>query len=285
MISDTRLQHLLNSDTTIVFTFGYTGAGKSTLILGLYEYLFKHHRVRLNPNGNREGAKYISTCAKALRKDRKLPEVTTINTVYEIDWLSELDSSESIFTFLDIAGENFRTVDFTEEVSGKTNPGELDEIPKKYLQKEGSQLPIILLCVLDCERVDEQDFFINTFLNYAQTYNFSFLAAAVIVTKWDNKPENHSQVEAFLKTKAHQTCINLEHYVENLRFFPFSIGTINQADPQIVDTIDFSYCHDILKWLHQVSENKPMFDTNETNTLDFLKFVFESIKSFPLVFK
>ncbi|MCX7096993.1 MAG: hypothetical protein NTV43_03690 [Methylococcales bacterium] len=137
------IEHLINSNTNVVFTFGDVGAGKTTLIIALYLYLFRSVGVEINSHGNQEGLRYLKHWAAKLSNENKLPQLTVEGTVREVDWIFKLENKKAVFTFLDIAGENLNEVNYSKR---QNTGGELSLDINKYLNC--SELSIILLCIM-----------------------------------------------------------------------------------------------------------------------------------------
>jgi|GEM_PF-3258928 len=286
MATKNYIDTLINSDTTVVFTFGYIGAGKTTLLTCLYEYLFRTNYIELNTSGNSEGANYLIRCAGDLREDNKLPPITSTNTIKEVDWIFEMEKQKSVLTFLDMAGEDLRRTSPREKdkITGTNSDGTLNAEITKYLKSE--KLPVILLCVIDYERASKDNEIIHKFLSSTKEFDCNFAGAAIIVTKWDKNPNVNQDVSAFIKTNALATLNSLTELVEKPSFFPFSVGKVNDINKELVDLLDLSYCKPILEWLHytSINNNSSIYDNNDESTkniLEYLKIFFNHLKDIP----
>lgn len=289
MAKSNHIDQLVDSDTTVVFTFGYTGSGKTTLLVCLYEYLFRSTYIELNASGNREGANYLRRCAGDLRDDNKLPPITSLNTIKEVDWIFEMHKKKSVLTFLDMAGENLKIVS-PREVDILTNAksdGTLNPEITKYL--ETPNLPIILLCVVDYEKTSRDNDLIHTFIDILKGYNCNVLSAAVVVTKWDKNIDKDQDVLAYVKSNALATFNSLEKLVKEPYFFSFSVGSVNENNKEKVDNLDLSYCKSILDWLHFISlrhyESKDDEEETSKNILEYLNILFKYLKHLVPFFK
>lgn len=284
MTTSNYLKQLIDSDTTIVFTFGYTGVGKTTLLVALYEYLFKYHLVQLNQKGNIEGATFLIQSSGELREKHQLPPITTSLTIKEIDLIYEINKEKTMLTFLDMAGEDLKMVNPREinYFTSHKSTGELDSEIIKYLNQEN--LPIILLCIIDYERIEKDNELMRTFFNYVETYfpNFSFVSAAIIVTKWDKHDGGSlsSDVISYVRQNANATYLGIKNLVDEPHFFPFSIGKIKEDDNNFVEKLDLSFCKNIIEWLHSISlNNRNSINLNSDETLnDFFEFSFQKVK-------
>lgn len=282
MTSTDTIEKLIKSNTTVVFTFGNIGAGKTTLLISLYEYLFQHIGVDLNSHGNPDGIKYLVECAGELRDDNKLPPVTTTQTIKEVDWMFELNKKKSVFTFLDMAGEDLDLVNPRGSIpsSNSASRGSLHAEITKYL--ESGKLPVILFCIIDYERSSKDNELNHIFLNYIKGFErLNISGAAIIVTKWDKNPERNKDIQAFINKNAIATLTSLKSIVDEPYIFPFSIGELDPEDPQKVKSLNLTYCKPILQFLHSTSINKPETsdEFDDTEVLDLFSLALRTVFS------
>lgn len=285
MATINNIEHLINSNTNVVFTFGDVGSGKTTLLITLYEYLFKNVGVELNSKGNRDGVTYLMDCAGDLRYNKKLPPPTSTKTIKEVDWMFKFKNQKIdqkvAFTFLDMAGEDLNNVNFRRNTrNNKGNVGgTLDLDITKYL--ECDDLSIILLCIIDYEKASEDNELNHIFINYIKDFNHSISGAAIIVTKWDKNPDRNPDISKFINTNAFATLeairdLNIEPYI-----FPFSIGEVDSGKQEVV-ALDLSYCKEILEFLHSIAINTLINNEEEYDEkiLDFIGYGYNKISSF-----
>lgn len=261
MDSSEYINDLIESGTNVIFSFGYTGCGKTCFFMTIVKYLLENCVLELNSKDNMDGIYYIETLLKNL-EDGKLPPPSSLGEVEDVDLKFKIDGKETILTFLDMAGEDLKLVDPTESAPDSTlelrKRGTLIEKINRYLQSP--DLSVILLCFIDHDAPEKQNRLIHKFFNYINSYyDFNFNRVALIVSKWD-KSKNKYDLSEFLNKNCRQSYLWLKDKVDKPNAFVFSMGTVieNSAGKRLKGKkLNLEYCKDIVDWLREVGSSAP----------------------------
>ena len=250
---DDYIKILCESDTTVVFTFGYIGAGKTCFLSTLYQYLFENYSLKTNPQYNSEGLGYIQKHVKQIQSTKNLPPSTSADSIHELDLGFRINGKNLMFTFLDLAGEDLKMVnpDEIHSVSKKKSDCTLDEKINRFLSEPN--LPVILLCLIDSDKAEEQNRHVHNFFNYlVNFYNFDISRVSLIISKWDKYKDN--KLSDFVEKNIKQSKIWLEEEVTTYAsIFPFSIGNVSDDGNKLNSDWDLKYCREIVDWLYKTS--------------------------------
>lgn len=240
-------EEIMAKNTNYVFMFGYTGAGKSTVLTAINMYMRQHYRVILNQGENQKGIRLIHQMMRDI-EDGQFPQPTSIGQITEYDTAFMMEGQDVNLTFLEMAGEDLKKVDVDTGEEG------LPESVKNYLKCEG--ISISFLLVADYERVvsRKEDKLILQFLSYLYNEGVDMSRVGVILSKFD-RGRTEMNIEEVIRTYLPQVDKWLTSGdIQQPRVFPFSIGDVDThagRKDEITD-IDLEDCAELVPWIHQV---------------------------------
>lgn len=240
-------EEILAKNTNYVFIFGYTGAGKSTVLTAINMYMRQNFRVILNQAGNEDGIRLIHQMMRDV-EEGQFPLPTSIGHITEYDSAFLMNGEDVNLTFLEMAGEDLKRVDVDTGEEG------FPETVKAYLSCPG--ISISFLIVADFDRVvsRKEDKLILQFLSYLYNEQIDMSRVGVVLSKFD-RGRTEMDVEEAVKTYLPQVDKWLSSGdIAQPRIFPFSIGQVksytNRKDE--IAEIDLGDCAELVPWLHQV---------------------------------
>ncbi|MCI4666530.1 MAG: hypothetical protein MRZ79_00110 [Bacteroidia bacterium] len=240
-------EEIMAKNTNYVFIFGYTGAGKSTVLTAVNMYMRQHYRVILNQGENQKGIRLIHQMMRDI-EDGQFPQPTSIGQITEYDTAFMMDGEDVNLTFLEMAGEDLKKVDVDTGEEG------LPESVRNYLNCEG--ISISFLIVADYERVvsRKEDKLILQFLSHLYNEGVDMSRVGVILSKFD-RGRTDMNVEEVIRTYLPQVDKWLTSGdIEQPRVFPFSIGDVDSlvGRKDEIKDIDLEDCAELVPWVHQV---------------------------------
>jgi len=240
-------EEILDKNTNYVFIFGYTGAGKSTVLTAINMYMRQHYRVILNQGENQQGIRLIHQMMRDV-EDGNFPQPTSIGQITEYDTAFMMEGEDVNLTFVEMAGEDLKKVDVDTGEEG------LPESVKNYLSCPG--ISISFLIVADFERVmnRKEDKLILQFLSYLYNEGIDMSRVGVILSKFD-RGRTDMNVEEVIKTYLPQVDKWLTSGdIQQPRVFPFSIGEVesDRGKKDEIRDIDLEDCSELVPWIHQV---------------------------------
>ncbi len=240
-------EEILNKNTHYIFIFGYTGAGKSTVLTALNMYMRQHYRVILNQMENQEGIRLVHEMMRGM-EEGQFPQPTSIGTITEYDTAFSINGHTVNLTFLEMAGEDLKKVDV------ETGDEGLDPHVHAFLSCPG--ISISFLIVADYQRVitRKEDKLILQFLSYLYNEGIDMSRVGVILSKFD-RDRTDTDVEEVIKTYLPQVDKWLTSGdIAQPKIFPFSVGEVRSQKSQKDEIIkmDLEDCSEIVPWLHKV---------------------------------
>ena len=240
-------EEILAKNTHYVFIFGYTGAGKSTVLTALNMYMRQHHRVILNQAGNQDGIRLMHQMMRDLETGH-FPQPTSIGQITEYDTSFRMNGEDVNLTFLEMAGEDLRKVDVDTGEEG------LPDSVKAYLHCPGISISFLLVADYDRVVARKEDRLILQFLSFLYTEGVDLSRVGVLLSKFD-RGRTEMNVEEVIRTYLPQVDKWLTSGdIEQPRVFPFSVGEVDSQTGRKdqIREIDLEDCGEVVPWLHQV---------------------------------
>lgn len=240
-------EEILAKNTHYVFIFGYTGAGKSTVLTAINMYMRQHYRVILNQGSNQDGIRLMHQMMRDVEQGQ-FPQPTSIGQITEYDTAFRMNGEDVNLTFLEMAGEDLKKVDVDTGEEG------LPESVKAYLSCPGISISFLLVADFDRVVARQEDKLILQFLSFLYNEGIDLSRVGVILSKFD-RGRTDMDVEEVIRTYLPQVDKWLTSGdIAQPRVFPFSIGDIEnyQDRKDEISTIDLEDCAEIVPWVHNV---------------------------------
>lgn len=246
---------LARKDTHYIFTFGYTGSGKSTVLAALVLYLKMKYAAIPNPDDNEDGAKLVLKMVKQLKRGI-FPKATNVDEVIEFDISFSTDGGEPInLTFIEMAGENLKSYD--PSVDGLDILDAIDvylncpDISISFLLV-GDYLKVTRKMPLDKE--EDQDGLLNIFMSRLCRRSVDTSNVGLILSKFDDDYASKEKLQHVIENHMQETYAFLKsQHVESPIVFPFTIGEVNSdvlsEEEGAIKSIELGDCEPIVDWI------------------------------------
>ena len=240
-------EEILAKNTNYIFIFGYTGAGKSTVLTAINMYMRQHYRVILNQAENQDGIRLIHQMMRDV-EEGQFPLPTSIGMITEYDTAFRMEGEDVNLTFLEMAGEDLKKVDV------ETGEEGLPEAVRAYLTCPNISISFLLVADFDRVVSKKEDKLILQFLSYLYNEKIDLSRVGVVLSKFD-RGRTDMDVEEVIQTHLPQVDKWLTSGdIAQPRVFPFSIGKIkeysNRKDE--IEEINLEDCSELVPWLHTV---------------------------------
>lgn len=268
----------LQTDITYILMFGRAQVGKTALVLSLLDYFERSDYGNLFPNQKLTTPKELSKIKQGIADlfdDGKFPGRTKVGFAYQTFWeFRPKDKSKPImkFAFVDIGGEDFQKVGYTEvhktdnesvnneedeEIIDSKN-GEIKMLAdiEKYFNHEHNII-FLLLMSYEEDKVKDNRLF-NDFILYLDNKDTKLLdkTKLMLVTKWDNKPKNDTQTAvSFVKEKAKIVYNLLKNQQNTITYF--SVGKLDKTTNSLIERNE-ERSKAVALWLYEAITKKSL---------------------------
>lgn len=238
-MGDNKLNILLKKETNYVFTFGYTGVGKSSIIASIVKVLSHNFVYHINPQ-NEYGNQLQFLWLNQLKKG-EFPPRSRIGEITEIDLAIELKKKNVRLTFLEISGEDLSEVD----IQHKKSDGEERLKPfRKYLL-----VSKLIMIVASAKDGGEDDLLLYQFLNYLISNGIN-VPIAFIISKWDNLSDEETLREYMKRFLPMSLNLIKSSHFKEVAFFKFSLGKVAENEHrEVLQSLHLNDTMTLCNWI------------------------------------
>jgi len=296
---------LKNRDTTFVFLYGASQAGKTSFLISLLHHLRADRNGRFAPRNIEENKDFHIFLRKILSiffDERVLPKPTHSDKIYELDFEYEPNSPKipAKFTFLDMQGERLEKVHLKEG-----NPGRLPDNIDKYFEIAGIKMCFIIMIPCDAGRyydhIDTNQYRTDVeaklkdtgdkketwtsidsncldFLDYVRSKDASFDNSHILflVSQWDKYKGRHKDDHfEFMKERLPFTFARLDNKGSTIG--TYSVGEVRTKKKndgtlvEFLETINYNSPKKVKDWLYNVVTGHAINESNEPWYLKLFK--------------
>ena len=256
-----KVEALNRKNTNLVFTFGYMGSSKTTVLAALNIYLEENYLVTINTSDdNLEANKLLKKMQRALRK-YTFPPVTHVNKLFEYDIACRKSRDDNYLnlTFIEMSGEKQK------DISMEHGHGRLPKEVEIYLKE--NELPILIFLVISYDELVnddtnqnyvDRDSLARDFINYLEDNQINCVNVGIIISKFDRDKVPDGKLED-ITPKLKTTLRQIEALTGSYKVFPFSVGEVAVGEGQYgrdkIKKLDLGDCEPIIQWVFESFPN------------------------------
>lgn len=252
------IKAMSEKNTNFIFTFGYTGSSKTTVLAALSSYM-RDNYISIPRTDSVEGNRHVNKIIAAL-KAKEFPAATPVEKVIEYDVAFRKKSMQEWLnlTFLEASGEQYKKIkaENIKEERGAKFSSEIDV----YL-KHNNELPVLYLLIVGYQDLKDfkelndpetdQDALMREFIGYLINNDIDVSKVALIISKYDRDKTKDEDFEKFVKTNLPATYNLLDGVTENPKIFSFSVGTVTERKNELdtIEKLNLDDCKNIIEWI------------------------------------
>lgn len=258
-----KINTLNSKETNLIFTFGYTGASKTTLLAGISHYLKLNYQV-VEHLENSEANRLLEQIRTQLN-EKRFPSTTDVQKMYEYDIGCRREPHEPLLylTFCEMSGEKHKAVAYK-------HGGKLPREVEIYLRE--NKLPLLVMIVIGYDELKKtgrfkdsniinQDSLVASFINYLAFHQIQCHNIGIIISKYDRDKIGDARLEDEVQECLGQALNQIKFINPSFKVFPFSVGQVSEGTgtggvDEIIK-LDLSDCEPIVEWIFDSLAGKP----------------------------